>query len=100
MTQIILKDNASIHSSRLTNSIWEEMNILLSFTTSYCPEVASVILIFCILKSKLASSESRGDINFETVKGIKRLQIDLEGCRTGDVEGHELMHSIVLFTSI
>ena len=49
---------------------------IIEFHNSYCPEVASVILIFCILKSKLASSESREDINFETVKGIKRLQID------------------------
>ena len=99
-TQTILKDNDSIHSSRLTNSIWGEMNISLSFTTSYCPEVTSVVLIFRILKSKLASSESREDINFVTVKGIKRLRIDYEDCRTGDEEGHELIHSIILFTSI
>ena len=65
------------------------MNISLSFITSYCPEVTSVVQKPHILKSKLASSESREDINFETVKGIKRLQFDLEGYRTGDEEGHE-----------
>ena len=69
----ILVDNAIIHTSKLTKSICEGMNILLRLTPPYWPEVAPVEQIFCALKSKLVSSECKGANNFGKIRGLTHI---------------------------
>ena len=66
----ILVDNATIQSSKLAKFIYEVMNILLRFSSSYWPEVSPIEQIFCALKSKLVSSECKGANNFGTLRGL------------------------------
>ena len=68
---VIVIDNASTHSSGLSQEIIESLDLKVKFMAPYWPEVAPVERIFGKLKSKLRSMGGSMTINFNKLKGAE-----------------------------
>ena len=69
----IIVDNASIHTSKLTEAINKNMVVRMRFMPPYWPEVAPVEQMFKMIKAKIRAANVTWIINFGSIAGMKTI---------------------------